>query len=298
MTMIPAFALPLLLGASQGMGDEAEDRRPPGGRFTLWQLPNQTPTQIMSYVIRTSGGAVIAIDGGMPGDAAYLRGFIAALGNRADAWIITHAHRDHFGALEVILPEPRDLRIGPIYSSMPDDAWMEAHGNREEQRDFRGFVDALDKAHRTVTELALGQELDFDGTRFEVLGIKNLELTANAVNESSIVLRVSDEAKSVLFTGDLGVQGGEKVMAGPYADRLHVDYLQMAHHGQNGCDEAFYRYVNPRYCLWPTPDWLWHNDNGGGEGSGPWRTLEVRAWMEKLPIRRHYLMFEGLCEIE
>ena len=111
-------------------------------------------------------------------------------------------------------------------------------------------------------------------------------------------MRVTDREKSVLFTGDLGVEGGEKLLKSPYADRLHADYVQMAHHGQNGVNEEFYRHVNAIYYLWPTPKWLWDNDNGGGKNSGPWDTLNVRAWMEKLPVKRHYLMFEGLCKIE
>ena len=44
--------------------------------FTLWQLPNQTPTQMMSYVIQTPHKKVLVIDGGNAGDAPYLRDFI------------------------------------------------------------------------------------------------------------------------------------------------------------------------------------------------------------------------------
>ncbi|MHB8901832.1 MAG: hypothetical protein ACYC6Y_24010, partial [Thermoguttaceae bacterium] len=66
----------------------------------------------------------------------------------------------------------------------------------------------------------------------------------------------------------------------------------------NGVSEAFYRQVHPSYCLWPTPDWLWNNDKGGGKNSGPWRTLEVRAWMEKHAIKAHYPMFEDVARIE
>ena len=36
--------------------------------FTLWQLPEQTASQMMSYVLRTAGGKVIVIDGGVHGE--------------------------------------------------------------------------------------------------------------------------------------------------------------------------------------------------------------------------------------
>jgi len=38
--------------------------------------------------------------------------------------------------------------------------------------------------------------------------------------------------------------------------------------------------------------------NGGGKGSGHWKTLEVRAWMDKHPIKRHYVMADGLQQID
>ncbi len=266
--------------------------------FTLWQLPNQTSTQIMSYVMRTRNGKVIVVDGGMEGDAPYLAKFIEGLGGKVEAWIVTHVHRDHFHAFREILTKHADIEIAAIYGSVPDQEWVDQFGNDGERESQRLFNQALADTGRVVTELALGQELMVDGLRFEVLGVKNPEITANPINNSSLVFRVADNTKSVLFLGDLGVQGGEKLLKSPLAGRLPADYVQMAHHGQNGVDEAFYRHVNPSYCLWPTPKWLWENDNGGGKGSGPWRTLEVRAWMEKLPVKAHYVMCEGLQQID
>ena len=267
-------------------------------RFSLWQLPNQTHTQMMSYVIRTSSGKVIVIDGGNAGDAPYLAEFLEGQGNTVEAWFISHAHSDHFDALREILKAPRALQIKEIYGSLPSQEWMDNVGSDGEKESLRRFNQALDDAGRTLTGLSLGQIIEIDGVRFEVLGVKNPEITQNPVNNSSFVLRVSDPNKSVLFPGDLGVEGGEKLLRGPMAGRIQADYVQMAHHGQNGVNEAFYQRVNPSYCLWPTPKWLWDNDNGGGKDSGPWRTLEVRAWMDKLPIKAHYPMFEGLCKIE
>jgi beta-lactamase superfamily II metal-dependent hydrolase len=266
--------------------------------FTLWQLPNQTPTQMMSYVIRSHNGKVVVIDGGNAGDAPYLADFLKGLGNQVDAWIITHPHSDHFDALCEILKRPGSLEINAIYASMPDKAWIHEVASDSEKTSFDRFIETLAQAERKVTDLALGQEMEIDGVRIEVLGVKNPEIIRNPVNNSSLVLRVSDAAKSVLFLGDLGVEGGDKLLNSPMAKRLQSDYVQMAHHGQNGVNEAFYRRVDPTYCLWPAPEWLWENDNGGGKNSGPWRTLEVRAWMEKLPVKDHYVMFNGVQEIE
>jgi beta-lactamase superfamily II metal-dependent hydrolase len=292
----------LFVGATLSIGANAEASA--GDTFTLWQLPNQTRTQMMSYVIQTIHGKVIVIDGGMAGDAPFLVAFLKGLGGNVDTWIITHAHDDHFDALAEILKQPGMLKISAIHASLPDAAWMVQWGDDAEKKSYALFEQALTGAGRKVEDLSLGQNIEIDGVDIEVLGVRNPEITKNAVNNSSIVLRVADadrrppQAKSVLFLGDLGSEGGEKLLKSPYASRLPSDYVQMAHHGQNGVNEAFYRQVRPAYCLWPTPKWLWDNDNGGGKGSGPWRTLEVRAWMDKMPIKRHYVMFEGMHKIE
>jgi len=274
-------------------------RTPDSSRsFSLWQLPNQTRTQMMSYVLRSPAGKVVVIDGGNVGDAAYLADFLKGQGDTVDAWFITHAHDDHFDALGEILKDPGSLKINTLYASLPTQAWIDQVGTEGERASFARFHKALAQAGRTITALDLGQKLEIDGIRIEVLGVENPEITRNAVNNSSLVLRMSDAAKSVLFPGDLGVEGGQKLLESPLADRLPSDYVQMAHHGQNGVSEAFYQRVNPTYCLWPTPEWLWNNDSGGGKNSGTWRTLEVRAWMDKLPIKAHYPMFQGVARIE
>jgi beta-lactamase superfamily II metal-dependent hydrolase len=158
------------------------------------------------------------------------------------------------------------------------------------------FNDALQKAQKQVIELTLGQIFKIDGITIEIIGIKNPEI-ANEINNSSVVMRIWDTKKSVLFTGDLGEQGGKKLLRSKYSNRLKSDYIQMAHHGQNGVDENFYKAVNPKYCIWPTPLWLWDNNDGNGKGSGTWKTLEVRGWMEKLNVKKHYRLFDGLILI-
>lgn len=253
---------------------------------------------MMSYVLQTVNGKVIVIDGGTAGDAPYLRDFLKAHRNRVDAWFLTHMHDDHIDALREILKKADGLEIGPMYASMPDLDWINQFASPSEKKTCDDFAAALTQANRHVEELTLGQKICLDGVCVEVLGIRNPEIHQNPWNNSSVVLRVSDRRKSILFLADLGVEGGRKLLEGPYADRLPSDYVQMAHHGQRGVSSDFYRRVNPTYCLWPTPKWLWDNDLGKGVNSGQWKTLEVRSWMEQFPIKKHFLMFEGLQTIQ
>ena len=261
--------------------------------FALWQLTNQTPTQMMSYVVRTASGQVVVIDGGTEGDADYLADFIAGLGNHVSAWFLTHPHSDHTDALTEILRRPGSPRIDALYASMPEPEWIARHAADDEREVYDRTVAVLATCGCVPTELELGQSIEVGGVAIEVLGVRNPELTEDPINNQSAILKLTGADRSVLFTGDLGAAASIKALAGPYAGKLRADYVQMAHHGQDGAVEAFYRHVRPSCCLWPTPRWLWDNDDGGGKGSGPWRTLEVRDWMEGLAIRHHYVMCEG-----
>jgi beta-lactamase superfamily II metal-dependent hydrolase len=295
---VPIVAAMSVLFACHTAAGEDAGHAFSAGTFTLWQLPNQTASQMMSYVIRTVHGKVLVIDGGTAGDAPYLRAFLKNLDGHVDRWFLTHAHDDHFGALGEIFKSPEGLRIDTVYASMPDAAWINEVADPSEKKAYAGFMAAAAQANRPLIELSLGQKIRLDGLVIRVLGVKNPEIRKNPLNNSCVVLRIADQHKSVLFLADLGLDAGEKLLKSPLAKRLHSDYVQMAHHGQNGVSETFYKAVNPTYCLWPTPKWLWDNDSGAGKGSGPWRTGEVRGWMDRLPIRKHYLMFEGLQTIE
>ena len=93
----------------------------------------------------------------------------------------------------------------------------------------------------------------------------------------------------------MGVQAGNQLVA-EYANNpgaLQADIVQMAHHGQQGVGRNVYEVVKPTICLWPTPIWLWENNNGGGLNSGNWRTLEVRGWMRQLGVKTHVVAKDG-----
>ena len=269
-----------------------------GDTFTVWQLPNGEAPQMMSYVIRTRGGKLIVIDGGWNKNAPYLRDFIRERGGEVEARFLTHVHDDHCEALTGILRDPQDLKVNTLYASLPDEAWFKKVCDVSELLTYQALMAALADSGRSFTSLSPGNALEIDGVSIRVLGGCNPEIVKNPINNSSMVLRFSDARKSVLFLGDLGVEGGRKLLESPEAAFLPSDYVQMAHHGQNGVDEEVYRKINPKYCLWPTPKWLWDNNSGAGENSGPWRTKEVRRWMDALSIQEHYLMLEGLQTID
>lgn len=265
--------------------------------FTLWQLPSQADDHGNSYVIRTANGHIIAIDGGKAPEADYLRGFLAGLGNKVDAWIVSHPHSDHIDAMMKLMENRQGLSIGTIYHSRYTDNLID--GEPGSAAGTRRFYSMLDNATDfRVVDCALGQEWEIDGVHFKVLSIRNPELMTNVYNNSSMVVRVWDEHKSILFLGDAGVEQGDKMLLSEYAEDLNCDYVQMAHHGQRGCNENFYKSIKFRACLWPTATWLYNNDTGGGFDTAQYESVVTRRWMDQIGIAEHYVSCDGLHRIE
>ena len=256
--------------------------------FSLWQLPSQEGGQMESYVIKTSAGKLIVIDGGYSSDGEFLKRFLDEFGNHVHSWFLTHPHSDHIGALTWILLNQGDLVIDNVYASFPSVEWIQKN-EPDYANDIVEFNKALTISGRETIEINFGDTFDVDKVHIEIFSDINLEITDNAINNSSIVIKISDSSKSVLFLSDLGEQAGDKLLGIIEHDKLKADYVQMAHHGQNGVKENFYKIIQPEFCLWTTPLWLWDNDNGGGKGSGPWRTLDVRKWMENLNVKSNFV---------
>ncbi|MBR4995999.1 MAG: MBL fold metallo-hydrolase [Alistipes sp.] len=265
----------------------------------VWQLPSQIDTIGNSYVVQTAGGKVVVMDGGFVAEKDYLRGFIDALGGKVDAWIVSHPHDDHISALSALLETPNGLKIDKIYHSRFTEELIVSE-SEEAAAITRKFYSLLDAATQTeVIDCHCGDEFEIDGVKFKILAEKNPELAnANPYNNSSMVVKMRDCEKSFIFLGDLGVEAGQKLLNSEYAADLECDYIQMAHHGQNGCDQEFYDKAQFRVCLWPSPKWVYDNNLGGGFNTGHLKTIEVREWMQQKGITEHYVSNEGLVRID
>ena len=122
------------------------------------------------------------------------------------------------------------------------------------------------------------------------------ETMPSGINDTSCVYLMEVNGQKILFLGDLGVKGGNRLLARVDLSMLCVDYVQMAHHGQGGVDRSVYEAIRPRFCLWCTPTWLWDNidRNLGRYDSGQYKTVIVRGWMSEMGcVKRHYRMWEG-----
>ena len=264
-------------------------------------LANQTPVQMMSFVVETADGKLIVIDGGKPGDAQHLLDTLRRLSGKekpfVDAWILTHNHIDHTGALITLLKkQPDAFDVGGYYYNFPSDQFLTRYepGTIGEYEEFRSVKSAVAPKSEMITQ---GDVYQFGEARFDVLYTTDPAFTENVVNNSSSVLKMTLGGKTVLFLGDLGIEAGEKLLA-MHGDALKSDYVQMAHHGQNGVTRPVYEAAAPEACLWCAPDWLWDNNAGKGYNTHVWQTVIVRGWMEEMGVKKHYVIKDGDHEIE
>lgn len=261
----------------------------------LYMLQEQSHTQMMSYVLQSGEGKLVVIDGGTAKDARHLVDTLLRLGGPepvVDLWLLTHPHPDHVNALLEIFSRPHPLKVKRIYSRFLSADFYRVH-------DFEGVdsfrvteaFDRFEEAHRDICfSFEKGQKFVVDSVEIRVLYVPDESITENVVNNSSVVFRVDAEGQRILFLGDLGEEAGDRVLALVPRKELKADFVQMAHHGQGGVKKSFYEVVDPKACLWNTPQWLWDNRRRGEPyNSGPWRTVEVQGWMRELGVRHHFV---------
>ena len=137
----------------------------------LWMLGSATGAQNLSIVIKSPNGKLIVIDGGWEADADKLSSLILQQGGKVDAWLITHPHEDHVGALCAILNDTgRKIKIDKIYCSLATPDWY-----RQVSPTGAGIADQLLNAFTKLpvgavtNTIGRGTEINIDDVNIRVL---------------------------------------------------------------------------------------------------------------------------------
>lgn len=268
------------------------------GRLTM--LANHdTAAQLLSVIIENGEGGLIVVDGGWTNNADYLLNQIKQKGGHVQAWLITHPDSDHAGALaDILYKHNGEITIDGIYYSFLEDSWY-----AEKDPNVANMVAYIKGAFALVPQETLhgnivsGQVIEAGPAKIQVLN-QAYKTNSDFVNNSSVAYMVSLNGTNTVFLGDLANAGGAQLMADHDLRALKCDIVQLSHHGQNGVDYEVYKALKPSIALWPTPQWLWDNDNGGGVGSGSWLTQDTKNWMVRLGIKASYCIKDGDQVIE
>ncbi len=237
---------------------------------------------MMGYVIKANSGEVIVIDGGVDGNEEELKRIIKSVGGVVDLWLITHPHSDHFRAPIEVMKNPEGITYKLLGASVLSDEWANALDciDKVEVFEWNQFAKTLDERFFEIKE---GQTFNLGSVMVEVLAGANPDLTRNAINNQSCVLKITEGDFSLLILGDLGAEAGERLMAS--GKDIRATAVQTAHHGQGGVTEEFYKAVSPKFAFWATPKWLWNNEAYLGDGNpdtGPFTSRQTQKWMEDL----------------
>ena len=283
-----------------------------GNVDVLYQMTEATSSQMMSYVIKTNKDHYIVIDGGWetvpPGgsgtpDAQKLYEFMQTVcGDKIviEAWFFTHIHTDHLGSfLEWSENRFGTFTVKAFYHNLLDSDYVGQYDNEYYEFAKRVHAALTKYDQKTIHVVKKGDVIQIDDIKVEILRDGSTRYTNNVINNSSIVFKMTmgKSGQTVLFTGDLGDAASEETLRACPGGELKADFVQMAHHGQSGATENFYKAVQPKACLWSTPKWLWDNDQGAGYNTGPWQTIIVRGWMEKLGVKHHFVSYEQMNTI-
>jgi len=274
--------------ASPAQGKAENPKQKMKGHFSMMQISSTRDTICCSYLFRTAGGKVIMVDGGFEFEADNLRQKISEAGGTVDIWFITHPHQDHMGAFSEILRDKRGIAIRKVvYSRCTDEVLKAETWAPQNETDAKRYYKILSEVTEGTDILDLhttGGRFDIDGIGIKVLGVANPDFLNESYNNNSMIIKFWDDSKSVLILGDAYKECGERVLAS-YPEWLDCDYIQMAHHGQNGCTRHFYDTVKFRACCWPTPSWVWDPDP-----KYTWiNTPEVRQWIKEKGITENHV---------
>lgn len=281
----------------------------------LYQL-TETSKFMMSFVLVTDKNNAIVIDGGRPEDMPLLKKYVD--GRHISAWILTHAHMDHISGFvdEINRNNCADFDIETIYYHFPPydelinktDVEDVAYFRSELNNMLPAFNEALPKFSEKTHIVYQGETLDIDDVHIDFLFSYHEGLTANLINDSSLVFKVTTPNKTVLFLGDLGPDGGD-VLFRESRHLLKSDICQMSHHGHMNVGMEVYAEILPEACLWCCADWLYNEEEVPKylqdveklrrmKRIRMYGTAVTRRWMELLGVKTHYVTKDGTNRIE
>ena len=210
----------------------------------------------MGYIIKSENGKIIAIDGGHDEDGLPLYETIKSLSDEeiptVEAWIITHPHGDHYGALRKICKTDElldSIRIKKLIYHFPKD-FVDAKG-----KGFSGAINSLD-AVGAATDAehmipTVDQSMEIDGIKLHFLYTPTDLTILDNPNQLSLIFTVEGKNKKVMFTGD-AYKRNMQIVTWRYPKSLKCDVLQLPHHGL--CDTGdmdFYKRVDAETVLIP-----------------------------------------------
>lgn len=178
------------------------------------------------------GSSNVMIDSGYESEYPNVSSFMTEKKIKSlDAIIITHPHSDHNGCVPELL---RDYNIKRVYMTSYPSTTTE----------HKEVLKAIKKYKVKRVNVKKGSKIPIGALKAMVL---SADTDSEDVNESSIVLKLTYDENSFLFTGDATAKIENEVAA---AYDIDVDVLKVAHHGSSYSSPVLYlKEVSPEYAI-------------------------------------------------
>lgn len=287
---------------------------------TLTQLPYQGQAVGMGYIIQLEDGRFLLIDGGgVGGDGSLgnehknLYNVLVALHTATHGaapskanpihiagWLITHSHWDHYRGFAKLLQDygksgliKLDYLLGnfpessALYPVLSGASYM---GSATNLKTLQGYI----KGGFRYVKVHTGQKLYFANVEIEVFmtceDLNPVRMTNS--NETNTVTRWTiknsgaaqgQQPVTILFLGDSYFQQS-RFLCAMYGKLLQSHVVQVAHHGNVGCEIPLYDAVQPTVVLFPHKRSAYNNyTKPGNQGKG---------WQYEVD---HHLIYEMDC---
>ncbi len=212
----------------------------------------QTTSPIgLSYMLKSCENKIVMIDGGNAEDSKHLEEILQENGGVVESWFITRANPQNFGAMKQIL-ENGKIQIQQIFISFNEASWY-ARLEQEIYPEIAEFLDLIysENIIKKVYDVPLRHEVLVDNLHIRVLNVKNPEWNDGyATYNQSMVLKVSNTYKSMIFMGNLAQEGGQKFRDNNL-DEINCDAVQVSNNGVQKVDDEVYQKMTPQYVFIP-----------------------------------------------
>ena len=228
-----------------------------------------------SYVVSLEDGSFVVVDGGNNYNDAPLRLYNTLVGLytkiygtapttqspiRIAAWYVTHSHGDHYGAFRAFLGTygkngTNTVVMDYLIGNFPEMSAFYPVGSGTTQMGDMSYIagmQAMVQGGFRFIKLHTGQKMYLANLEIETLMTFNdhAPFIIDNSNDTNTVCRFSISHKTVagaltwLLPGDSCIYQSRYLCA-MYGDYLRSDIMQMAHHGNIGCEIALYETVDP-----------------------------------------------------
>lgn len=218
--------------------DEAAEKEQVYWRMTQYSFG----TIDSSYILESSTGQLIIIDGGYHWETERLYSIIEKHEGIVNAWIITNPHGEHVSAFNQMIEEKRDIDIEEIYTiDINIDLYRTMAQSYEDLDACEEFMKKISDMHN-VYYVSQGDVLQYDGLKISILNAwsNDTDLLSDAVcYNGSMSLKISSENDSFLYLSDLLNISNEYILQQCIEDE-NIKYIQVSNHGSWGMDTSFY----------------------------------------------------------